>query len=296
MKEESNKYAISTEKLTKYYGPSIGMKNVSLNVEKGELYGFIGPNGAGKSTFIRTVLGLLQPTSGKAKLFGEDACSKGAEVRQLVGYLPSEVNYYDEMNARELLEYSASFYKKKAGNIDELSDYFELDLTKRITDLSFGNKKKVSIIQSLLHEPELLILDEPTYGLDPFMQNRFFEKMEDLHEKGVTIFFSSHILSDVQRLCNKAAIIKDGEIIKEENIKDLMKKQMKKCYVVFDQKPDNKKLPENAQKENWVDNKLSFEYMGEIKPLMKWLSEQKIMDVRIEEPTLENIFMNYYER
>lgn len=291
------KYAIETDNLTKYYGTSVGMEAVSLKIEKGEIYGFIGPNGAGKSTFIRTILGLLNPTKGNAKIFGQDAFAKGAEVRKYIGYLPSEVNYYDEMNARELLQYSASFYIGDFHRkIQDLAEYFELDLKKKITDLSFGNKKKVSIIQSLLHEPQLLILDEPTYGLDPFMQNRFFEKMEEQHKKGVTIFFSSHILSDVQRLCNKAAIIKEGKIIKEENIQDLMKKQMKKCYLVYTKKPENIELPDNAQKSNWMDKKLTFEYVGEVKPLMQWLSSQDLMDVRVEEPTLENILMNYYER
>lgn len=290
-------YIINTDKLTKFYGKSRGMEDISLNIKKGEVFGFIGPNGSGKSTFIRTILGLIQPTSGNAKLFGFDAIKKGNEVREKIGYIPSEINYYSGMNANELLHYSASFYKNvDLRKIDQLAERFELNLEKDIEDLSFGNKRKVALIQSLLHEPELLILDEPTGGLDPLMQNRFFELLQEEHKKGTTIFFSSHILSEIQRICQRAAIIKEGKIVKEEDIQELMKKQMKNCRLVFKEKPRNIQLPENAQKENWVDNKLSFEYLGDVSLLMKWIANQDLLDVTIEEPTLENIFMNYYER
>lgn len=289
--------AIQSKKLTKYYGKSKGMEDVTLSIKRGESFGFIGPNGAGKSTFIRTLLGLLIPTSGSAKLLGKDIAKDGAKIREKIGYLPSEVNYYNNMNAEELLRYSASFYPKAdVSKIGELAERFELNLTKDIEDLSFGNKKKVALIQSVLHEPELLILDEPTGGLDPLMQNRFFELLEEQHEKGVTIFFSSHILSEIQRICQRAAIIKNGEIVKVEDIQELMKKQMKNCRLVYKNVPDKVQLPENAQNENWVDEKLTFEYVGPVTPLMKWIAKQDIHDVSIEEPTLENIFMNYYER
>lgn len=293
----SDQFVIVTQNLSKFYGKSRGIEDVSLSIQKGEAFGFIGPNGAGKSTFIRTILGLLIPTSGSAKLFGKDITKDGAKLREKIGYLPSEVNYYNGMNAEELLRYSASFYPKAdVGKIGELAERFELNLTKDIEDLSFGNKKKVALIQSVLHEPELLILDEPTGGLDPLMQNRFFELLEEQHNKGVTIFFSSHILSEIQRICQRAAIIKNGEIVKVEDIQELMKKQMKNCRLVFEKAPEKLKLPENAQNESWVDEKLTFEYVGPVTPLMKWIAKQDLLDVSIEEPTLENIFMNYYER
>ena len=289
--------AIETHKLSKFYGKFRGIEDVSLEVDKGEVFGFIGPNGAGKSTFIRTLLGLLIATEGQAKIMGENVLNNGAEIRQKIGYLPSEVNYYNEMNARELLNYSARFYENSdTSKIEPLAERYELDLEKKITDLSFGNKKKVAIIQSVLHSPEILILDEPTSGLDPLMQNRFFEMLEEEHEKGVTIFFSSHILSEIQRMCQRAAIIKEGKIIKIENIQDLMKKQMKKCRLVYKEIPGNIQLPDNAQNESWVDEKLNFEYVGSIQPLMQWIAQQDLVDVVVEEPTLENIFMNYYER
>lgn len=290
-------FAINTKDLSKYYGKSLGMEKVSLSVKRGESFGFIGPNGAGKSTFIRTILGLLIPTSGEAKIFGKNAFTEGAEIRKKIGYLPSEVNYYNGMNAQELLTYSASFYPKAdTSRIKGLAERFELDLSKDIEDLSFGNKKKVALIQSVLHEPELIILDEPTGGLDPLMQNRFFELLEEQHKKGVTIFFSSHVLSEIQRICQRAAIIKEGEIVKVEDIQELMKKQMKNCRLVYKNVPKSLELPENAQNENWVDEKLTFEYVGPVSPLMKWIAKQELLDIAIEEPTLENIFMNYYER
>lgn len=197
--------AIQTNNLSKNYGDSVGIKDVNLAVEKGEVFGFIGPNGSGKSTAIRTLLGLIHSTGGSAQILGYDIKNDGVEIRKRIGYLPSEVHYYDEMNSRELLEYSAGFYENvKLDEIERLATFFELDLDKPIADLSFGNKKKCAIIQAVLHNPEVLILDEPTSGLDPLMQNRFFELMEEKHKAGATIFFSSHILSEIQRICDRA--------------------------------------------------------------------------------------------
>ena len=289
--------AIETIKLSKFYGKDRGIENVSLFVPEGEVFGFIGPNGAGKSTTIRTLLGLLIPTSGEARIFGKDVVGDGSEVRKRIGYLPSEVNYYDEMTPQELLEYSARFYGiTNYSAIKKYADMFELDLHRPITDLSFGNKKKVAIVQTVLHQPDLLILDEPTSGLDPLMQNRFFDLMEEENKRGVTIFFSSHVLSEIQRICDQAAIIRNGQIETVENIQELLKKQMKKCQVVFAEKPDQVNLPDGAQNEKWHQNKLMFEYVGPVDKLIDWLEKLKLLDVVLEEPDLESIFMNYYER
>lgn len=289
--------AIEFNKLTKFYGDSVGVKNISFEVEKGEVFGFIGPNGAGKSTAIRTLLGLLKPTSGSAKVFGLDSEKEGKELRQRIGYLPSEVNYYEEMTSRELLTYSAGFYPNvDLQEIDRLAEIFELDLDKLIEDLSFGNKKKCAIVQCLLHQPELLILDEPTSGLDPLMQNRFFEVLEDLSNKGTTIFFSSHILSEIQRMCDRAAVIRNGEIIAIEHIQHLLEKQMKKVKLVLEEVPDQIVYPEGVQSVKQVGDKISFEYVGDIPPLLAWLSKHNVQDLVMEEPDLESIFMNYYKR
>lgn len=289
--------AIDIKNLTKYYGNSMGIEDVSIEIEKGEVFGFIGPNGAGKSTAIRTLMGLLTPTSGSAKILGKDVFKNGAELRKSIGYLPSEVNYYDSMTSRELLEYHCRFYGiKDYSKIDKLAEVFELDLEKEIDDLSFGNKKKCGIIQAMVHNPALLILDEPTSGLDPLMQNIFFEKLRELNTKGTTIFFSSHVLSEIQRICKRAAIIRKGRIVEIEDIETLLKKQMKLVKLVYKNTPDQLALPEGAQKHSLVNKKCSFEYLGSTNELVKWLSTQDLFDVSIAEPDLEALFMNYYER
>ncbi|MEJ2488046.1 MAG: ATP-binding cassette domain-containing protein [Anaerolineales bacterium] len=203
---------IETTNLSKYYGKARGMVEVSLQVEEGEIFGFIGPNGAGKSTTIRLLLALIYPSGGNAKVFGKDVIQYGPEIRQEIGYLPSEVFYYEKMKVIDLLNYSASFYKKDCSQkIVQLADLMELDLKRRIDDLSYGNKKKVGIVQGLLHSPKLIILDEPTAGLDPLMQQRFFDLIHEENQKGATVFFSSHILREVQRLCNRVAIIRSKQ-------------------------------------------------------------------------------------
>jgi ABC-2 type transport system ATP-binding protein len=289
--------AINLDRLSKNYGPHVGIKDVSLEVKTGEIFGFIGPNGAGKSTTIRTLLGLLKPSGGAATLFGEDAFAKGHELRRRVGYLPSEVNFYPEMNSRELLQYHADLVGMGDAEvvITELGTYFELDLDRPISDLSFGNKKKTAIIQALMHGPELLILDEPTSGLDPLMQNKFFELLEARNREGVTIFFSSHILSEIQRLCDRAAIIRDGSITAIEDIGSLLAKQMKKVRLVFDQ-GHSEGLPKGAQNVHWSGNKVSFDYVGATPVLLDWLANEPVVDATLSEPDLESIFMNYYRR
>lgn len=217
---------IETKKLTKYYGSAPGILDVDLSVKEGEIFGFIGPNGSGKSTTIRTLLGLIHPTGGSATIFGKDITKYGPEIKEEVGYLPSEVFYYDGMKAIDLLQYSGSFYKKDPKvikkRINDLAGLLDLDLTKRIDDLSYGNRKKVGIIQGLLHEPKLIILDEPTGGVDPLIQQKFFDLLREENKKGATILFSSHNLGEVQRLCDRVAIIKEGKLIAVETISSLV--------------------------------------------------------------------------
>ncbi len=286
---------IEASDLCKNYGNDVGIKNINLEIKKGEVFGFIGPNGAGKSTFIRTLLGLLHPSSGTAKVLGHNIKNKSEEIRKKLGYLPSEVNYYDGMSSRELLEYHAGFYENvDTIKIKTLSEIFELDLDRKIEELSFGNKKKCAIIQSVIHEPDLLILDEPTSGLDPLMQNRFFELLEEENKKGTSIFFSSHILAEVQRLCNRAAIIRKGEISAVEDIQSLLEKQMKKARFVFKEKQELKFIS-GVQNPTWTNNKLTFDYIGPVKELIKWMNQLDLQDAVLEEPDLETIFMNYYQ-
>ena len=286
---------IESFNLSKNYGKEVGIKNINLEIKKGEVYGFIGPNGAGKSTFIRTLLGFLIPSSGSAKIFGQDIDQNSHVIRQKIGYLPSEVHYYDGMTSRELLEYHARFYEKSdIQSINDLANLFELELDRKIEELSFGNKKKCAILQSIIHQPELLILDEPTSGLDPLMQNRFFDLLEKENKKGTTIFFSSHILTEVQRMCNRAAIIRKGEINAIENIQDLLEKQMKKARFIFKEKTDIQFI-DGIQNPTWTNNKLTFDYVGPINHLIKWMNQLDLVDAVLEEPDLETIFMNYYQ-
>jgi ABC-2 type transport system ATP-binding protein len=287
---------IEVNKLTKYYGKSRGIIDVSFNVEEGEIFGFIGPNGAGKSTTIRLFCSLIYPTSGEAKIFGKDAIKFGPEIRHDIGYLPSEVFYYDRMKVIDLLKYSASFYRKDCTKrIHELAEIMELDLKRVIDDLSYGNKKKVGIVQGLLHQPKVIFLDEPTAGLDPLIQRKFFNLIREENKKGATIFFSSHILSVVQRICNRVAIIREGKIVEIQDIETLQKENYKKVKIIADD-IDEKRFEvdgvTNLEKNN---NRVSLFYKGDINVITKIISEQTVSDVSIEEPTLEEIFMHYYE-
>jgi ABC-2 type transport system ATP-binding protein len=289
---------IELKNLTKTYGKSRGIVDVSFDVEEGEIFGFIGPNGAGKSTTIRTMLSLIYPTSGTATIFGKDAVKFSPEIKKEIGYLPSEVFYYDNMRVIDLLNYSASFYKKDCSKrIKELAEIMNLDLKKKIDDLSFGNKKKVGIVQGLLHEPKLIILDEPTSGLDPLMQQKFFDLLKEENKKGATILFSSHILSEVQKLCDRVAIIKEGKIIQVEKISTLKENNYKKIKVDMKTPIDGRyfDIPGVTNLEVKEDV-ISFIFRGNINLIMKKLAQIELDNVWIEEPDLEEIFMHYYEK
>lgn len=286
---------IEVENLTKQYGRARGIIDVNLNVEQGEVFGFIGPNGAGKSTTIRTLLGLIHPTSGSATIFGKN-CIEYPEVRKELGYLPSEVFYYDGMRVIDLLKYSASFYKKDCTKrIKELAEIMDLDLKKKIDDLSFGNKKKVGIVQGLLHEPKLIILDEPTSGLDPLMQQKFFELIAQENQKGATVFFSSHILSEVQKMCSRVAFIKEGKIIKLEKMSTLQENSYKRISI--EAKSEISKEAFNIGGVSHFEVKghvANFIFKGNINAIMKKIAEIELSNISIEEPDLEEIFMHYY--
>jgi ABC-2 type transport system ATP-binding protein len=292
---------IETTKLTKYYGKSRGIENLDMQVHEGEIYGFIGPNGAGKSTTIRTLLNLIYPTSGSATVFGKDILKFGPEIRQEVGYLPSEVFYYDDMRAIDLLKYSASFYgrdpKATVKRAKELAERFDLDLKKKIDDLSYGNKKKVGIIQGIAHQPKLIILDEPTGGLDPLIQQEFFHLLREENQNGATVLFSSHILSEVQKLCDRVAIIKDGSIIKVEHIKALLENATKRFTLELAETPDPARFALEGVNDLAVTNhSVSFLFRGHLNDMTKLLASLDLADMQVEEPDLEEIFLHYYQR
>lgn len=289
---------IEIHNLTKFYGKSRGIMDVSFDVEEGEIFGFIGPNGAGKSTTIRSLLALIYPTSGSASIFGMDCIKDAPEIAKRVGYLPSEVFYYDGMKVRDLLNYSASFYKKDCRKkIQELSGRLDLDMNRKIDDLSLGNKKKVGIVQGLLHSPDLIILDEPTLGLDPLMQQLFFELILEENKRGATVLMSSHILNEVQRVCSRVAIIKEGRIIKLEKISTLKETSYKRFKI-----ETVEKLPEDAFRMEGVsdlviaDNTYSFIYRGDINLIVSKIASWKLVNIWADEPDLEEIFLHYYSK
>lgn len=285
--------AIKTSGLTKYYGKARGIIDLDLTVEAGECFGFIGPNGAGKSTTIRTLLGLLSPSSGGATIFGKDSRQENQAILRETGYLPSETLFYPGMRVRDMLKLSADLRKMDCDEMAKtLCDRLQLDPSRKVDELSFGNRKKVSIVCALQSNPSLLILDEPTGGLDPLMQREFFDIIRERNKKGATVFLSSHILSEVQRNCSRAAVIRDGKIIACGSVEDLAKSNAKRISVSGDF--DLSGL-EGIRDLNVGDGNASFLYNGEMNRLLHRLSQGSIRDLSISEPDLEEIFLHYYE-
>ena len=286
--------AIKAAKLTKYYGKAKGIENLDLTVKKGEFFGFIGPNGAGKSTTIRTLLGLIAPTSGTAQIFGLDIAKEKENILQKVGYLPSEAVFYSGMKVKDVLKLSADLHKKDCREEAEpLCERLQLDVSRKVEELSFGNRKKVGIVCSLQHRPELLVLDEPTGGLDPLMQKEFFDILRERNKEGTTVFLSSHILSEIQRNCTRAAIIRNGGIIACDSVEALSKTNAKRITVHGNVKLDT--LQGIRDRKDMKDS-ISFLYSGNMNSLLCTLSAGQILDLSVTEPDLEEIFLHYYKK
>lgn len=288
---------IELSNLRKTYDKTLAVDDLSLTVAKGEIFGFIGPNGAGKTTTIRLLMGLIFPTRGRASILGKDVVTQGVELRREVGYLPGEVFYYNGMKVIDLLKFAAGFYPgDHTRRIYELAEYMELDLNRRVDELSYGNRKKVGIVQGLLHAPRVVFLDEPTSGLDPLMQRKFFDLIRrENRERGLTVFFSSHILSEVQRLCTRVAIIREGHLVEVADIATLRKTSYKKVHVFGEGlRPEAFRL-EGVSNLEAVNGGLRFFFKGDVNHLLQTLAAHRIQDVTIEEPSLEEIFMHYYE-
>ena len=282
--------AIETSALTKFYGKSRGINDVALTVAEGDFFGFIGPNGAGKSTTIRILTGLISQTSGTAKIFGKDAGK--SDTLADIGYMPSEANFYHGMKVREVIKYSAELRKRDCSKeAARLCERLELDANKKISELSLGNRKKVSIVCALQHKPQLCILDEPTSGLDPLMQREFYTILEERNADGATIFLSSHILSEIQKYCKRAAVIREGRLLVCDRVENLVHTNAKKVTLSGISEPP--KL-NGAGKAEVDGDTVKFLYSGEPRELLNALAALPITDINITEPDLEEIFMHYY--
>jgi len=284
--------AIETKKLTKFYGKSRGIVELDLTVKEGEFFGFIGPNGAGKSTTIRTLLGLIKSNHGTARIFGKNIAEKKLEILAETGYLPSEAVFYSGMRVLDILKLSADLrHTDCQREAKKLCERLDLDTSKKIGQLSFGNRKKVGIVCALQHNPRLCILDEPTSGLDPLMQREFFQILTERNQKGTTIFLSSHILSEIQRNCIRAAIIREGKMIACDSVETLAKTGAKRISIHGS--VDLTGLP-GIRDLQQTENSSSFLYGGDINLFLQILAKQRIEELSVSEPDLEEIFMHYY--
>lgn len=286
--------AIKIENLTKRYGKARGIEQLSLSVPEGEFFGFIGPNGAGKSTTIRTLLGLIRPTSGRAFIQGMDIETENKKILGHVGYLPSEAMFYPGMRVRDVLKLSAGLRSKDCRKASaELCSRLQLDADRKVDELSFGNRKKVAIVCALQHDPGLLILDEPTSGLDPLMQKEFFEILRERNRSGTTVFLSSHILSEIQRNCTRAAIIREGRIIVCDSVDALARTNARRVTVHGRVSLDGL---DGIRGRSDADGAVSFLYSGDMRLLLQALADGEVSDLSVSEPDMEEIFLHYYEK
>lgn len=287
------KVVLEINNLTKYYGKVKGIENLSLSLNKGEIFGLIGPNGAGKSTTIRAILNLINKTSGIVYINGKEFNKDDIETKKLIGYLPSEVSLYEDLTVKEMIDYHESYYTTSKKRRSELIKILKLDETKKIEDLSFGNLKKLGIVLAFLHEPKILILDEPTSGLDPIMQQEFYKLLLEEKKKNTTIIYSTHILSEVSKICDRVGIIREGKLIKVENIEELCNKNM--GYITIMSNDIDKIIKDFAIKPDIIDKKtIKFLNNFEYNDLIKKLSKYNISKLLIEDMNLEDVLLHYY--
>ena len=287
--------SIKINKLTKNYGKNRGINNIELEINNGEIYGFIGPNGAGKSTTIKTLLNFIFPTSGSAEILNKDIVKESKEIKEFTSYVSSEVRYYSEVKVKDLLNYAASFFKEyNKEYVKELCDELEVELDKKIGELSLGNKKKVAIVQALLSNPKVIILDEPTNGLDPLIQQKLFKILLNEKSKGKTIFLSSHNLTEVEKFCDRVAVIKDGQIVDILNLKNI-NRDLGQRVILKSNNIDIKRIEEISDNIKIVDGEIQFIYKGNVNELINILSKYNLEKLLIEEVNLEETFLNYYE-
>ena len=283
---------IETKNLTKFYGKVKGIENLTLSVKKGEIFGFLGPNGAGKTTTIRTLLGYLTPTDGEALIFGKNINDNIVDIKREVGYIPGDLNLYSHLTGRQFLDYFASLRNTKMSLLDKLLEVFDVPLDRKIKGYSKGMKQKLGIIQAFMDDPEIVIMDEPTSGLDPLLQQKFYDFLHSQKKKGRTLFFSSHVLSEVDKVCDRIGIIRNGNLVALEDVETLKGKMGKKIRVRIKEKSEEFKGPNNMKIENgWIE----FVTNENVDRWIKLLSKYTILDLEIADFSLEDIFIHYYE-
>jgi len=283
---------IETKKLTKFYGKIKGVENLSFNVKKGEIFGFLGPNGAGKTTTIRTLLGYLNKTSGEAYIFGKNIEEDIVEIKREVGYIPGDLNIYGHLTGKQFLDYFSSLRNRDMTLLDELLEIFELPLDRKVKGYSKGMKQKLGIVQAFMDDPEMVIMDEPTSGLDPLLQQRFYEFLHKQKKKGKTIFFSSHVLSEVDKICDRVGIIRAGNLVALEDVETLKSKSGKIIRLKIKEKPETFRGPKDMKiKKGWIE----FVTTDKVDKWIKEFSKYTVLDLDINDFSLEDIFIHYYE-
>ncbi|MFW9991884.1 MAG: ABC transporter ATP-binding protein [Candidatus Odinarchaeota archaeon] len=292
---------ISINGLTKYYGKTLAVDNLSLEIREGEIFGFLGPNGAGKTTTIRTILGLLHPSSGSSTVLGEDSRSLAKSTRKKIGYLPGEMRLYGHMNGQEYLNLFLGFHDHSDDRQKELMEIFEgIKVNQKIRSLSTGQKQLIGLVAAFQHEPELFLLDEPTSGLDPLKQHGVYDLIKEERMKGRTFFFSSHILSEVQHLCDRVGIIRRGRLVEIETVGNLLNVRLKRVQVRLDSEKVKTLVSKLSNQEGFTDfqeseSLLIFQFSGDYETLLKALIDISVQDLTIESPGLEEVFLKYYE-
>jgi ABC-2 type transport system ATP-binding protein len=290
---------IQTDRLCKRYGSARGIEDLTLTVERGHVFGFLGPNGAGKTTTIRTLLDLLHPTSGSATLFGLDSRRDSAAIRARLGNLPGEFAYDERMTGRELLDFFAALRGVESlDRAHELAERFGANLSRPLRELSRGNRQKIGLVQALFHDPELVILDEPTTGLDPLMQEEFLAVVAEHRDRGATAFMSSHDLDEVERICDRVAIIREGRLVAVEDVEEMRGRAYRDVTVRFGHSVDGGEFDavDGVRDVTSEDGTLRFRVQGDLDPVIKAIARHRVLDLEVTRPTLEELFLTYYSR
>jgi ABC-2 type transport system ATP-binding protein len=288
---------IQTRSLSKYYGSSLGIEDISVQVKPGEIFGFLGPNGAGKTTLIRVLLDLLRPSSGQALLFGLDSHQGSMQTHAQLGNLPGEFSYWEKMTGKQVLDLFANIRQvKDLSEAHRLAQRFQADLNRPLGQLSRGNRQKIGLVLAMFHRPKLLIMDEPTAGLDPLMQAEFMKVIQEYNQQGTTVFLSSHDLAEVERVCHRIGVIKQGKLIAVEEVEGMRERADHRVFLHLAHEVDTSSLQQLSGVHDWSQQStiINFHLLGNPEPLIGLLQAYPILDIEITKPTLEEMFLQYY--